>query len=164
MGAGRTELARSVFGQSYGPSAAAPCSRTARRFHAQNAGQAITAGLAYVTEDRKALGLNLLDSIKVSITSAGLKKIKKGLAVDDNLEVLAAEKFRASLNIKSPDVEEGVSRLSGGNQQKSSWPSGCSPSWTSSSSTSPRAASTSVPSTRSTRSSTSSRTPAAGCS
>ena len=77
-------------------------------------GQAIDAGLAYVTEDRKALGLNLLDSIKVSITSAGLKKIKKGLAVDDNLEVLAAERFRTSLNIKTPDVEEGVSRLSGG--------------------------------------------------
>jgi putative multiple sugar transport system ATP-binding protein len=81
-------------------------------------GQAIDAGLAYVTEDRKALGLNLLDSIKVSITSAGLRKIRKRGAVDENLEVLAAEKFRTSLNIKTPDVEEGVSRLSGGNQQK----------------------------------------------
>ena len=75
MGAGRTELARSVFGQSYG---------TKRQRHAAQGrqgdprsrpcAQAIDAGLAYVTEDRKALGLNLLDDIKVSITSAGLKQ------------------------------------------------------------------------------------------
>ena len=118
MGAGRTELARSVFGESYGTKRSGTLLKDGKQITAKNVGQAIDAGLAYVTEDRKALGLNLLDSIKVSITSAGLKRIKKGLAVDDNLEVVAAERFRSSLNIKTPDVEEGVSRLSGGNQQK----------------------------------------------
>ena len=118
MGAGRTELARSVFGQSWGTKRSGTLLKDGKEIHARSVGQAIDAGLAYVTEDRKALGLNLLDSIKVSITSAGLRKIRKGMAVDDNLEVVAAERYRTSLNIKTPDVEEGVSRLSGGNQQK----------------------------------------------
>jgi putative multiple sugar transport system ATP-binding protein len=118
MGAGRTELARSVFGQSYGTKRSGTLLKDGKEITAKSVGAAIDAGLAYVTEDRKALGLNLLDSIKVSVTSAGLKKIRRRGAVDDNLEVLAAEKFRKSLNIKTPDVEEGVSRLSGGNQQK----------------------------------------------
>jgi putative multiple sugar transport system ATP-binding protein len=118
MGAGRTELARSVFGQSYGTKRSGILLKDGKEITAKSVGAAIQAGLAYVTEDRKALGLNLLDSIKVSVTSAGLKKIRRRGAVDENLEVLAAEKFRTSLNIKTPDVEEGVSRLSGGNQQK----------------------------------------------
>ena len=88
MGAGRTELARSVFGQSWGTKRSGTLLKDGKEIHARSVGQAIDAGLAYVTEDRKALGLNLLDSIKVSITSAGLKKIRKGMAVDDNKEVL----------------------------------------------------------------------------
>ena len=77
MGAGRTELARSVFGQSYGSThRAARCVLDGKELAAQTrCRQAIDAGLAYVTEDRKALGLNLLDDIKTSITSAGLHKL-----------------------------------------------------------------------------------------
>ncbi|WP_392544080.1 multiple monosaccharide ABC transporter ATP-binding protein [Oryzobacter telluris] len=118
MGAGRTELARSVFGESWGSKRGGTLHKNGTEIKARSVGEAIAAGLAYVTEDRKALGLNLLDSIKVSVTAAGLRKIRRGLAVDDNAEVVAAEKYRTSLNIKAPSVEEGVSRLSGGNQQK----------------------------------------------
>ncbi len=118
MGAGRTELARSVFGESWGNKLGGTLFKDGKEVRARSVRQAIDAGLAYVTEDRKALGLNLLDSIKVSITAAGLRKIRNGLAVDDNAEVVAAEKYRKSLNIKAPSIEEGVSRLSGGNQQK----------------------------------------------
>ncbi len=118
MGAGRTELARSVFGESWGNKLGGTLFKDGQEVRARSVRQAIDAGLAYVTEDRKALGLNLLDSIKVSITAAGLRKIRNGLAVDDNAEVVAAEKYRKSLNIKAPTIEEGVSRLSGGNQQK----------------------------------------------
>ena len=117
MGAGRTELARSVFGQSYGTKLSGTLLKHGKEIRAKTVQQAIDAGLAYVTEDRKALGLNLLDTIRVSITSAGLKKIRKGLVVDDNQEVLAADQYRDS-RIKAPDVEEGVGKLSGGNQQK----------------------------------------------
>ncbi|PKW26784.1 multiple monosaccharide ABC transporter ATP-binding protein [Phycicoccus duodecadis] len=118
MGAGRTELARSVFGESYGTKRGGTLLKDGKEIRARNVGEAIKAGLAYVTEDRKALGLNLLDSIKVSITSAGLTKIRRNMAVDDNAEVVAAERYRKSLNIKAPSVDVGVNKLSGGNQQK----------------------------------------------
>ncbi|MBM6403100.1 ATP-binding cassette domain-containing protein [Phycicoccus sp. CSK15P-2] len=118
MGAGRTELARSVFGESWGTKLSGTLLKDGAEIRARSVKEAIAAGLAYVTEDRKTLGLNLLDPIKVSITSAGLSRIRSGLAVDDNAEVVAAERYRKSLNIKAPSVDEGVSRLSGGNQQK----------------------------------------------
>jgi putative multiple sugar transport system ATP-binding protein len=74
--------------------------------------------MAYVSEDRKVLGLNLLDDIKESIVSAKLKKISRFTVVDDRKEFAIAEEYRTSLRIKTPDVERGVSTLSGGNQQK----------------------------------------------
>lgn len=80
--------------------------------------QAIDAGLAYVTEDRKSLGLNLLDTVKVSITSAGLTRIRRHLTVDENAEVKAANRYRQEMRIKAPSIDQGVGTLSGGNQQK----------------------------------------------
>ena len=80
--------------------------------------QAIDDGLAYVTEDRKSLGLNLLDTIKVSITSAGLRQIRRNLTVDENAEIKAANKYRKEMNIKARSIEQSVNTLSGGNQQK----------------------------------------------
>ena len=118
MGAGRTELARSVFGQSYGRKTSGQLFKDGKALHLKNVQQAIDAGLAYVTEDRKSLGLNLHDSIKVSITSAALKKIRRNGMVDENLETVAANKYRKDMNIKAPSIQEGVDKLSGGNQQK----------------------------------------------
>ena len=119
MGAGRTELARSVFGAVLRHQAQRHAAQGRQGDHARRTwAQAIDAGLAYVTEDRKALGLNLLDDIKVSITSAGLKKIRRGPAVDDNEECWSPRSSAPRMNIKTPDVEEGVCELSGGNQQK----------------------------------------------
>ncbi|WP_157582228.1 multiple monosaccharide ABC transporter ATP-binding protein [Phycicoccus sp. Soil803] len=118
MGAGRTELARSVFGQSYGHKVGGELVKEGRTVKANTVQQAIDAGLAYVTEDRKSLGLNLLDSVKVSITAAGLKKIRRRGVVDERAEVVAANRYRKSMNIKTPSVESGVGKLSGGNQQK----------------------------------------------
>ena len=119
MGAGRTELARSVFGESYGHKVAGELVKDGRTLRANTVRRAIDAGLAYVTEDRKSLGLNLLDSIRVSITAAGLRTIRgRAGAVDQRQEVLAAERYRRDMNIKTPSVEAGVAKLSGGNQQK----------------------------------------------
>ncbi len=118
MGAGRTELARSVFGQTYGQKLSGRLFLHGKELHIRTVQQAINAGLAYVTEDRKSLGLNLLDTIRESITSAGLDKIQQWGVVDDNEEIVAAERYRQAMRIKTPSIEEGVNKLSGGNQQK----------------------------------------------
>jgi putative multiple sugar transport system ATP-binding protein len=118
MGAGRTELARSVFGQSYGQLLDGELLKDGKVVRFKNVRQAIDAGLAYVTEDRKSLGLNLLDNIKVSITSAGLTRIRRNFMVDDTQETIAANKYRKDMRIKTPSVDVGVAKLSGGNQQK----------------------------------------------
>ncbi|PKQ30809.1 MAG: ABC transporter ATP-binding protein [Actinobacteria bacterium HGW-Actinobacteria-2] len=118
MGAGRTEFARSLFGQSYGTKVSGQLFLHGKEVHTRNVGQAIAAGLAYVTEDRKSLGLNLLDTIRESITAAGLHKIEKLGVVNDSEEIIAAERYRKSMRIKAPTIEEGVNKLSGGNQQK----------------------------------------------
>jgi putative multiple sugar transport system ATP-binding protein len=118
MGAGRTELARSIFGRSYGSRVEGRLVLDGKELHLGSVPAAIDAGIAYLTEDRKALGLNLIDDIKRSITSAGLSKLRKGLTVDQREEVVVAERYRTSMNIKTPTVNEGVAKLSGGNQQK----------------------------------------------
>ena len=118
MGAGRTELARSIFGRSYGKFISGHTYMHGREVHMHTVGQAIEAGLGYVTEDRKTLGLNLLDDIKTTTVSAALKKITRGLVVDRNREYQVAEEYRKSLRTKTPSVDEGVAKLSGGNQQK----------------------------------------------
>jgi len=71
-----------------------------------------------VSEDRKVLGLNLLDDIKQSIVAAKLSKIAKRGVVDDLEEYAVADDYRKLLRIRTPDVDRGVSTLSGGNQQK----------------------------------------------
>ncbi|MDQ0029350.1 multiple monosaccharide ABC transporter ATP-binding protein [Arthrobacter bambusae] len=118
MGAGRTELARSVFGHSYGRFISGQVYKDGKPITMRNVRQAIDAGLGYVTEDRKSLGLNLLDDIKTTTVAANLKKISRGIVVDTNKEFMVAEQYRKSLRTKTPSVEEGVSKLSGGNQQK----------------------------------------------
>ncbi|WP_284304522.1 multiple monosaccharide ABC transporter ATP-binding protein [Mobilicoccus caccae] len=118
MGAGRTELMRSIFGRSYGTLRGGRLIMNGKELRLKNVSQAISAGIGYVTEDRKTLGLNLLDDIKTTTSSARLRKISKALVVDRAKEFAAAEQYRRSLRTKTPSVEEGVAKLSGGNQQK----------------------------------------------
>ncbi|MCC3291924.1 multiple monosaccharide ABC transporter ATP-binding protein [Arthrobacter sp. zg-Y1110] len=118
MGAGRTELVRSIFGRSYGNFISGQIIKDGKEITLKTVHSAINHGLAYVTEDRKTLGLNLLDDIKATTVSADLKKITRGLVVDNDAEFRYAEEYRKSLRTKAPTVDEGVSKLSGGNQQK----------------------------------------------
>lgn len=118
MGAGRTEFAMSVFGRSYGQFLSGTIIKDGREIVLPDVSAAIKHGLAYVSEDRKSLGLNLLDTIKRSIVSAKLSKIAKHGVVNDREEAGVAERYRRSLRIKTPSVEQGVGTLSGGNQQK----------------------------------------------
>ncbi|WP_255947926.1 multiple monosaccharide ABC transporter ATP-binding protein [Streptomyces odontomachi] len=118
MGAGRTELAMSLFGRSYGTYLSGRVFKDGREVHLRNVADAIRHGLAYVSEDRKTIGLNLLDDIKASMVSAKLAKIARRGVVDAVREHHVAEEYRKSLRIKTPSVDEGVVKLSGGNQQK----------------------------------------------
>ncbi|MFI0975571.1 multiple monosaccharide ABC transporter ATP-binding protein [Streptomyces sp. NPDC021093] len=118
MGAGRTELAMSVFGRSYGRYVAGTVEVGGREADVATVPAAIAAGLAYVTEDRKQYGLNLIDNINRNISLASLPGMRRRGVVDEHHERQVAERYRTSMNIKTPTVFEQVGRLSGGNQQK----------------------------------------------
>ncbi|MGA5299405.1 multiple monosaccharide ABC transporter ATP-binding protein [Nucisporomicrobium flavum] len=118
MGAGRTELAMSIFGRSYGVYLGGQIFKDGKELQLKSVADAIHHGLAYVSEDRKAIGLNLLDDIKTSTVAAKLSKITKRGVLDEVAEYQAAEAYRRELRTKAPTVDEGVSKLSGGNQQK----------------------------------------------
>ncbi|MER7893222.1 multiple monosaccharide ABC transporter ATP-binding protein [Micromonospora sp. NPDC094482] len=118
MGAGRTELAMSVFGRSYGVYESGTIIKDGKEIVLKSVADAIANGLAYVSEDRKAIGLNLLDDIKMSTVAAKLSKITHHGVLSEVDEYRAAEAYRRDLRIKAPTVDEGVDKLSGGNQQK----------------------------------------------
>lgn len=118
MGAGRTELARSLFGHSYGKYLGGTATLDGKPLKADTVSHAIASGLAYLPEDRKTFGLNLLDSIEATIVSANLQGIVRGGLLDLDEEARVANKFRDDLRIKAPSVDVGVATLSGGNQQK----------------------------------------------
>ena len=118
MGAGRTELAMSVFGRSYGSYESGQIFKDGKEIVLKSVADAIAHGLAYVSEDRKSIGLNLLDDVKTSVVSAKLSKICRRGVIDAAREHAETEGYRQSLRIKTPSVDEGVSTLSGGNQQK----------------------------------------------
>ncbi|MEV0483460.1 multiple monosaccharide ABC transporter ATP-binding protein [Streptomyces sp. NPDC050508] len=118
MGAGRTELAMSVFGRSYGRYAGGTVLKDGQEIRTKSVAEAVAHGIAYVTEDRKHYGLNLIDTINRNISLAALNKVAKRGVVDEQEERQVAERFRKSMNIKAPTVFERVGKLSGGNQQK----------------------------------------------
>lgn len=118
MGAGRTELALSLFGNPYGYHIQGEMILKGKKQRFTHPHQAIREGLAYVTEDRKAKGLILIQDIRQNITIANLQALAKGGVIDANAEVALANRYHASLNIKAPSVEQIVGNLSGGNQQK----------------------------------------------
>jgi putative multiple sugar transport system ATP-binding protein len=118
MGAGRTELAMSVFGRTYGRHAGGQVFKDGKEIRTKTVPEAVQHGIAYVTEDRKHYGLNLIDNINRNISLTALNKVTKRGVVDEHEERKVAERFRKSMNIKAPTVFETVGRLSGGNQQK----------------------------------------------
>ncbi|MFP5106207.1 multiple monosaccharide ABC transporter ATP-binding protein [Neobacillus sp. C211] len=118
MGAGRTELAMSIFGKSYGKKITGQIYKDSKEIHLNNVSQAIEHGIAYVSEDRKVNGLILMDDIKQNITLASLKKITNKFVINKNQEIIESEKFREKLKIKTPSIHQKTGNLSGGNQQK----------------------------------------------
>jgi putative multiple sugar transport system ATP-binding protein len=118
MGSGRTELALSLFGNPKGYRIDGELLVKGNELHFAHPHNAIEAGVAYATEDRKAAGLILIQDVKQNITLANLQEIAERGVVNNNAEVKVANEYKTSLNIKTPSVEQKVSNLSGGNQQK----------------------------------------------
>ena len=118
MGAGRTEFAMSLFGQSYGSKITGKVFLRGKEIKTRTVAEAIDHGIAYATEDRKTYGLNLIEDIKRNISMASLKKLEKYGLVHDNEEYAVANEYRKSMNIKAPSVLVKTGKLSGGNQQK----------------------------------------------
>jgi putative multiple sugar transport system ATP-binding protein len=118
MGSGRTELAMSIFGNPLHYQMQGELYLKGQRRQFGHPEDAIKAGIAYVSEDRKGNGLILIQDIKENITLANLRGIAKGRVIDTNAEVKIANEYKTALNIKTPSVEQLVGKLSGGNQQK----------------------------------------------
>jgi putative multiple sugar transport system ATP-binding protein len=118
MGSGRTELAMSIFGRAYGRNITGKAFMEGREIDLSSIQRAIASGIAYVTEDRKSLGLILNDDIKNNVTLANLPGIAWRGVIDDRKETTVAGQYRAKLNIRSSSILQKALNLSGGNQQK----------------------------------------------
>jgi putative multiple sugar transport system ATP-binding protein len=118
MGAGRTELAMSVFGRSYGKKAGGTVFKDGKEIRTRTVSEAISHRIAYATEDRKHYGLNLMDDIARSVTLASLPKVSKLSIINEHEETIVAERFRKDMRIKAQSVKATTGNLSGGNQQK----------------------------------------------
>ncbi|BBY78521.1 xylose ABC transporter ATP-binding protein [Mycolicibacterium parafortuitum] len=118
MGAGRTELAMSVFGRSYGKKAGGRVIKDGKEIQTRTVAEAIAHKIAYATEDRKHYGLNLMDDIARSVTLASLPKVSKMSVINEHLESVVGERFRKDMHIKAQSVKATTGNLSGGNQQK----------------------------------------------
>ena len=119
MGAGRTESALSIFGNPYKykiKSGEVIIDGVSHWFKSPK--DAMNAGIAYVSEDRKGNGLVLIQDIKYNISLANLKELVNGWSIDENKEIVVANQFVKDINIRTPSVEQKVGNLSGGNQQK----------------------------------------------
>lgn len=118
IGAGRTELAYSIFGNPRHYKISGDLILEGEKKSFKEPRDAIKAGLAYVTEDRKGEGLILIQDVKNNISLSSLNKIASRGVINENEEVGVANHYRKSLTIKTPTIEQKLNNLSGGNQQK----------------------------------------------
>ncbi len=118
MGSGRTELAMSLFGRSYGRNISGKVLMRGKEIDVSTVQKAISHGIAYVTEDRKGYGLVLENEIKHNISLANLPGVASHGVINDGKEFSIAQEYQKKINIRCPDVFQLVSNLSGGNQQK----------------------------------------------
>ena len=118
QGAGRTELAMSIFGRSYGTDISGEVYLNGEKVNLKSPEDAIHHKLAYVTEDRKTNGLILDESIRFNTTLARLDKVCGGGIIDTDKEVQVADQMTKEMGTKTPTIEQRIGNLSGGNQQK----------------------------------------------
>jgi putative multiple sugar transport system ATP-binding protein len=118
MGSGRTELAKSIYGNPDRFDTKGEIFIKGKKVKFNHTSEALKHGVAYVTEDRKRDGLILIQDVKSNVTLANLKEISKRGVVNVIDEIHISTEYKESLNIKTPSIEQKVMNLSGGNQQK----------------------------------------------
>ena len=118
MGAGRTELAMSIFGRAYGAHISGTVYKNGKEIDVSTIDKAIANGLAYATEDRKAYGLILIEEVKDNITLSNLEEISDAGVINEPRELTVTREYRNKLNIKCSSILQLAVNLSGGNQQK----------------------------------------------
>ena len=118
MGSGRTEFAMSIFGRSYGRKISGEVLLHGKPVDTRSVSRVVRQGIAYVTEDRKTYGLNLIDHIKNNTTLANLPAVSTVGVINDMAEMNVANDYRGRTNIRSSSIFQLTGNLSGGNQQK----------------------------------------------
>jgi len=118
MGAGRTELAMSIFGHSYGKHITGKAFKHGKEVDISTIDKAVSNGIAYATEDRKAYGLVLIQDIRENITLANLDEVSEGVVINQPKEMSVTSGYREKLNIRCSSLDQLALNLSGGNQQK----------------------------------------------
>jgi D-xylose transport system ATP-binding protein len=119
MGAGRTALVSSLFGAARSRvTGTLSLSGGPPRKPFQSPPEAIGAGLALVSEDRKRYGLVLDASVSENLTLASLRRFVRGFFVDDKSREAQARQEADALRVRAPGLGAPVRQLSGGNQQK----------------------------------------------
>ena len=118
MGSGRTELAMSIFGRSYGTGIRGTVLKHDKPVDLSTISKSIANGVAYATEDRKTYGLVLIEDVKDNTTLANLRAVSQNAIINEPQELVIANEYRQNLNIKCSSVLQRTLNLSGGNQQK----------------------------------------------
>jgi putative multiple sugar transport system ATP-binding protein len=118
MGAGRTEIAMAIFGGSYGQKITGEVLVNGKPINTQSVKKAIDGGIAYLTEDRKAMGLSQIHSVKDNMTIVNLAEFTRRYVISRDHEISKAEKFKDDIGIKASNIDQVINTLSGGNQQK----------------------------------------------
>lgn len=116
VGAGRTETMRAIFGAD--PLESGKIYVHGKESRINSPAQAIKLGIAFLTEDRKGQGLVLQESVRTNLVLSNIKGFRNGPFLDNKRIDKACEERIQSLKIKTPDADERVGQLSGGNQQK----------------------------------------------
>jgi D-xylose transport system ATP-binding protein len=117
MGSGRTELVTTLFGE-YGAVTAGTVTLEGNEVHVGSAREAMNLGISLVPEDRKQLGLILIQSVLKNVSLPNLNRFSAFGRIAKQEELHETEKYAKSLSIKAPNLTVAVDNLSGGNQQK----------------------------------------------
>lgn len=116
MGAGRTELMKTIYGAS--PIYSGTVKLNGKMINPRTPRDGLANGIAYISEDRKGDGLVLGLSVKENMSLCSLEQLSAGLQIRHRYEISATDDFIRLFNIKTPSRNQLIGNLSGGNQQK----------------------------------------------